>query len=209
MTLTPRIEAVVFLVASKSRFASARVSGFIFQFATTKGCIEKVYHAQVPDPACQKNLLLHRVLRPLIKNRLRAPRLVRQLKDMKGSLANKKGFTLIEVLVTVFLVGMLLVGFTAVIKISALSRVSQHQEIALRIATYALEEARAQPFASTTSGSFADANLAELAQATGTLTVTSLNAKTNQLTVTVSWQEQAMGTSSISLSTLKTETGGL
>jgi len=125
------------------------------------------------------------------------------------SLHRKRGFAFIEVLVTLFVIAMLIVGYAAAISSTSLTREAKHQEIALRIASHELESVRAIGYASTTSGAFNDSLMSSLTNASGSVAVSSFNAQTKQVRVMVSWQEESRGDRIISLTTLLTQTGGL
>ncbi|MBU6388799.1 prepilin-type N-terminal cleavage/methylation domain-containing protein [Patescibacteria group bacterium] len=123
-----------------------------------------------------------------------------------------RGFSLIEVTVSIFLMGVILVMFQAIIHSSVLVRTSKSQGIALSIARNELEILRAGGYAALpSSGSFADSLMSTLpAGATSTLAVSAYNAKTKQVVVSVVWLDPgATASSTVSLSTLITQTGGL
>ena len=129
---------------------------------------------------------------------------------MKQPSQLKRGFTFIEILAAIFVMAMMIAAFAAIMHTSFLTREAKQQELALRVAAHKLESLRASGYASLTSGgSFSDAFMAGLNSATGTLTISSYNATTKQVAVTVSWKRQQGGTSTVSLSTLITQTGGL
>ena len=121
------------------------------------------------------------------------------------------GFSLIEIVVSLAIFSALLILLQAVIRDGTLVRTSKNQGIALSIARTKLESLRSDGYvALPASGSFSDSLLDTLPQATTTLTVSTYNAKTKQITVRVLWQETGRTASStVSLSTLITETGGL
>lgn len=119
------------------------------------------------------------------------------------------GFTLIEVLVSILLLGAMLLTFQAVLLGTPLTRTVAHRELALSIATHQMETLRDGGYAVLpASGSFADPLLSELPSGSGTLAVTAYNAKTKRVVVTVAWTEPS-GAQSVALTTLITETGGL
>lgn len=122
----------------------------------------------------------------------------------------RRGFTLIEVVIAIFVIGSTVALYAAGLKTFAVTRSAGHGEVALRIAEGKLEALRAAGYAAVpTSGSFSDPALGTLPSATGTLAVSDSNAKTKRVTVTVSWQESTTSPRSVSLSTLITQTGGL
>ncbi|MBI5003763.1 prepilin-type N-terminal cleavage/methylation domain-containing protein [Candidatus Kaiserbacteria bacterium] len=120
------------------------------------------------------------------------------------------GFTLIEVLITVFVVGVLVALYGVGVMTTSLTREAAHQDIALHAASQQLESLRMSGYpALPASGSFANSQVTQLPSGSGAMTISALNAKTKQVVVTVSWQEGSRGSRSVSLSTYITETGGL
>lgn len=121
-----------------------------------------------------------------------------------------KGFTLIEVLISIFVVGVLVALYGVGVMTTSLTREAAHQDIALHAASQQLESLRMGGYAALpASGSFSNAQITQLPSGSGAMTVGALNAKTKQVAVTVSWQEGSRGSRSVSLSTYITETGGL
>lgn len=123
-----------------------------------------------------------------------------------------RGFSLIEVTVSIFIVGVMLLLLQALLQSGALIRMSKHQSIALSIAQNKLESLRADGYTTLpSSGTFSDSLISTLPiAATTTLTVSVYNAETKQVSVSVVWQDPGSAASStVSLSTLITETGGL
>ncbi len=125
------------------------------------------------------------------------------------SLYMNRGFTLIEVLVSVSILVAVLAFLDAAIRSLPVIRVAAHREIALAAAAQELEQVRADTYAALPpSGSFSDPQLSALPDASSSIAVTSFNAGTKQVVVTVTWQEEYFGTSTIALATLITQ-GGL
>jgi len=123
----------------------------------------------------------------------------------------RRGFSLVEVLVSIFIVSVLLLLVQAIIYSAVLTRNSKNQSIALAIARNEIESLRSNGYANLpANGSFADSLLSTLPSATTTLTVSVYNAKTKQVTASVIWKNSSSAASTtVSLSTLLTETGGL
>lgn len=123
-----------------------------------------------------------------------------------------RGFSLIEVTVSIFVVGVMLLLLQALLQSGTLLRISKSQGIALSIAQNKLESLRADGYAALpASGTFSDSLISTLpAAATTTLTVSVYNAETKQASASVVWRDPgAAASSTVSLSTLITETGGL
>lgn len=126
-------------------------------------------------------------------------------------LRSARGFSLIEVLIAMVVIGSAVALYAATLGVFPVTRATEHKAVALRIAEHKLADLRAAKYAALpASGSFTDAQFTLLPEnATGTIAVSTVNAKTKQVTVTVSWNEPGRATSTASLSTLITEVGGL
>lgn len=122
-----------------------------------------------------------------------------------------RGFTLIEVIVSIFFVGIALIILQSTIRSDVLVQTSKDEGIALAIASDELEKLRINGYTSLPpSGSFSTSLMSTLPSATTTLVVNVYNAGTDQVTASVLWQEPGLTASStISLSTLITQTGGI
>lgn len=124
----------------------------------------------------------------------------------------RRGFSLIEVIVSIFIVGVMLLLLQATLQSGILIRISKNQGVALSIAQNKLEELRAGGYAALpSSGTFSNSLMSTLPQAaTTTLTISVYNAKTKLISVGVLWRDPgATASSTVSLATLITETGGL
>ncbi|MCX6786414.1 MAG: hypothetical protein NTU85_01165 [Candidatus Kaiserbacteria bacterium] len=121
------------------------------------------------------------------------------------------GFSLIEILVSIFIMSMMLLLFQAMLRSAAVVVSTRNQDAALTIARNEIEKLRTGGYAAVpASGSFPDPLLSTLPLGTATLTTSTYNAKTKQVTAKVSWQERNItASSSVSLSTLITQVGGL
>lgn len=121
------------------------------------------------------------------------------------------GFTLIEALITIFIIGIAFLLYYSAMRNTYLSRDARDEEIALHIAAGKMEDLRAGGYAALpSSGSFSDSQLSSLPSSAASMTIADYNAQTKEVTVTVSWTEPAVGTSrNVTLSTLITNTGGL
>lgn len=124
----------------------------------------------------------------------------------------RRGFGLVEVIVSIFIIGVMLILLQAVIRSGTLVRNSKNQGIALAIARNKIENLRLSGYSSLPSGgSFYDPLLDSLPRlATTTLSISAYNAKTKRVSISVIWLDNGSSASStISLSTLITQTGGL
>lgn len=131
-----------------------------------------------------------------------------------------RGFSLIESIVSIFIVGVMLLLLQGVLRSAALAQASQHQNAALSIARNELESLRAGGYgALPDSGPFYDSLLSSLPSATAYLTISDYEEgeesgetgnEIKQVTVRVQWQDPGITASStVSLSTLISQTGGL
>lgn len=123
----------------------------------------------------------------------------------------KKSFSLIEVLVSLFIVGVILVLYQVSFNSTLLSRSAKNQEIALRIANNKMEELRAGGYtALPESSSFSDSQLGSLASSSASMVITNFNTNTKQIVIIVQWREPGSSAPrTISLTTLITKVGGL
>jgi prepilin-type N-terminal cleavage/methylation domain-containing protein len=130
---------------------------------------------------------------------------------IKTKINSKSGFSLLEVLVTLFIIGLVLVLYQAALGKVKLIQYAKNQEIALRIANNKIEVLRAGGYSALpSSGSFYDSQLNSLSNSSANMTVTDYNADTKQVIVTIQWQEPVSSSpKEISLITLITKTGGL
>jgi prepilin-type N-terminal cleavage/methylation domain-containing protein len=122
-----------------------------------------------------------------------------------------RGFSLIEIVISIFIVSVMLLLLQAVVRSGVVARATGHRGVALTIAHSEIERLRAGGYASLPpSGSFSDSLLASLPEGSATLAVSTYDAQTKQVVVQVLWQEPIFSASStVSLTTLVTETGGL
>ncbi|MFA5744632.1 MAG: prepilin-type N-terminal cleavage/methylation domain-containing protein [Candidatus Paceibacterota bacterium] len=122
------------------------------------------------------------------------------------------GFSLIEIIISIFIIGSMLILLQAIIHSDILVKNSKNQGVALAIARNELESLRAGGYTILPqSGSFSNDLLNTLpVGATATFTISTYNEKTKQVSVNVIWMEPGYTASStVSLSTLITDSGGL
>ena len=121
----------------------------------------------------------------------------------------ERGFTLIEILVTVFILGVMVALFTAALEVASATRVARHEDLALKIANLEMETLRGLGYdALPASGAFSDSLLSALPSSSASTSITDFNAKTKKVIVGVGWREES-GNRVISLTTLVTQIGGL
>lgn len=130
---------------------------------------------------------------------------------LKIKLNSKSGFSLLEVIVTLFIIGLVLVLYQASLGKIKLIQYAKNQEIALRVANNKIEELRAGGYSALpASGSFSDSQLNSLSNSSANMTITDYNADTKRVLITIQWQESISSSlKNISLATLITKTGGL
>lgn len=103
-------------------------------------------------------------------------------------ITSQKGFTIIEIVITLFMIGVTLVLFQATANSVVLNKYGRYREIALRIADNQMQTIRTTAFASIPpSGNFVDSGLASIPNGLGTLTVTDVSSTLKIVTVTVTW----------------------
>jgi prepilin-type N-terminal cleavage/methylation domain-containing protein len=121
-----------------------------------------------------------------------------------------RGFTLIEVTVSIFVIGVMVVASASLLHGVPASRLTLDQGLALSIAQNEIETLRAGGYATLpATGPFTDATLSALSSGAGAITVTDYDAKTKQVEVSVSWREQDLSSHTVTLTTLITQVGGL
>lgn len=120
-----------------------------------------------------------------------------------------KGFSLIEVVVSIFVIGVMIVASAALLGGVPASRLARNQSIALTVAQNQIESLRAAGYAALpASGPFSDTELSALSSGAGSIAIAAYDARTKRIDVSVSWEEEA-GPQAITLTTLIAETGGL
>ena len=121
-----------------------------------------------------------------------------------------RGFTLVEMVVALFILSTTIVFATLVIGTIKVTRDSAFENVAFRVANNKVNELRALGYAALpASGTFSDPQLASLPQGLASTTVTAWNEKTKKVTAGVSWRGAEGRTRSVSVTTLVTESGGL
>jgi prepilin-type N-terminal cleavage/methylation domain-containing protein len=123
---------------------------------------------------------------------------------------SSRGFSLVEVTVSIFIIGVIVVASTMMLRAAQVNRTTRDEDLALKIASNEIETLRAGGYAALpASGSFADTQLSSLASGTGTVTMSTYDAKTKKAYVVVSWLGTDKATHTVALTTLVTQIGGL
>jgi Tfp pilus assembly protein PilV len=119
------------------------------------------------------------------------------------------GFTVIEVLISLFIVGMMLVVFATSLNTITLAKTARYQDLALRIANSKMEELRSLPYNQLpTSGTFTHALLSNLPSGQATQTIEEYNDNTQTVTVSVTWiDSSSQATKQVTLTTLINQWG--
>ncbi len=121
-----------------------------------------------------------------------------------------RGFTLIEVIASIFVIGIIIIASTSLLRAAQATQATRDQDLALKIASNELEAVRAGGYAALpASGPFTDTELSSLAGSAATLTVASYNEDTKQVDATVTWLAQDQTARTLTLTTLITKIGGL
>jgi Tfp pilus assembly protein PilV len=106
----------------------------------------------------------------------------------KTTQSKQFGFSLVEVLVTLFFIGVSLLLFAVVANAIVLNRDGRHREIALRIAEHQIQSLRTMPYADLPgSESFSNDLLPSLPQGAGTVNTTEISTGFTEAVVTVEW----------------------
>jgi len=128
---------------------------------------------------------------------------------MQKKYQNQAGSSIVEILVALFIIGIVLVLYGASANSVSLNSNARHLEIAQRTAMSEMEDLRAMDITLLPpSGPFTSPTLAALPQGQASIAVTSVNATTYQIAVTVSWYEpSAQSSRSVVFTTLKTQNG--
>lgn len=131
--------------------------------------------------------------------------------NMKTKIYSVSGFSFIEVIVTIFIIGLTLVLYQATLGKMRLIEYAKHQEIALRVANNKMEELRAGGYdALPLSGSFSDSQLDGFSDCSAKVIIAEYNATTKEVAVTVEWREPvSTALRNVTLTTLITKTGGI
>lgn len=130
---------------------------------------------------------------------------------LKKKLKSKSGFSFLEVIVTLFIVGLTLVLYQAALGNVRIIRYAEDQEIALQVAGNKIEELRSGGYSALpASGNFSDSQLNALSNSSAAMAITDFNASTKKVVITIQWKEPTSSTlRNITLTTLITKTGGL
>lgn len=136
--------------------------------------------------------------------------MLQKIKKKKIVALNSKGYTLVEVLMSLAIIAIFFVLFQAAATTVVLNRNVKHQDLALRIAQSQIENLRSLGYSALpASGPFTDAQTATLPGGQAQMAISQYNEKIKQAVVDVSWQEPgAQNRHSVSLTTLIGE-GGL
>jgi len=102
---------------------------------------------------------------------------------------NQKGFSIIEILITLFIIGVMMVLYYAALNSAALSKKLKNENLAYHSANKKMEELRGTPYDSLPpSGNFTDTSFST---GSGTFEVNSVAGFTGlkEIVVTVSWND--------------------
>jgi type II secretory pathway pseudopilin PulG len=120
----------------------------------------------------------------------------------------QNGFSIIEATVSLFILGTVIIIYSAASNSMVLNRNAKEQELALRIAQTEMETLRATTYALLpASGNISDALLSQLSGGAETLTVSAYNSNTKKIVVTVNWNSAGNVARSTSLTTLISKWG--
>lgn len=122
---------------------------------------------------------------------------------------NQNGYSLLEIPISLFIIGLVLVIYSAASNAAVLNANARHQELAERIAVSEMEDLRAAPYNLLPgSGPVVHPLLSLLPGGTANLTVDTFNAATKRIDVTVTWKEPGNSSArTVSFTTLITKNG--
>jgi prepilin-type N-terminal cleavage/methylation domain-containing protein len=122
----------------------------------------------------------------------------------------QSGFTLIEVVITIFLVVLMLVFFQVAASTMRLATIAQQKERVSRVIGQKIETLRAAGYDGVgSSGTFTDPQLNNLQNVSASTTISDYNAEIKQVTVGVSWLGAGSTTRYLGATTLLVNSGGL
>ena len=129
----------------------------------------------------------------------------------KTKINQNSGLSLVEALITLFIIGLILVLYQVSVGKVRLIQYARHEETALRVASNKIEELRSGGYAALPdSGNFSDTQLNSLKDSSATMTFTGFNADTEQVLITIAWRDSGnFVLRNLTLTTLITKTGGL
>ena len=111
---------------------------------------------------------------------------------LKMKSKNSNGFTLIEVIVSIFILAILLTFYASVLNTIVLTRKQRYENLAYHIANKKMEDLRSTVFASLPpSGTISDTQLSLIPSGSGSFTVSNYSGFTGmkEIIVTVTWND--------------------
>jgi prepilin-type N-terminal cleavage/methylation domain-containing protein len=128
---------------------------------------------------------------------------LKQNVHLKTEKNNQSGFSVIEVLITLFMIGVMLMLFQATANAIVLNKYGHFKEIALRIADQKIQEVRTTSFATIpSSGTFTSPLLATIPGGQASLTMNDLEDNLKEVIVVVRWNKpNNSGTQQVQLQT--------
>jgi hypothetical protein len=123
--------------------------------------------------------------------------------------SKQKGYSLLEIPISLFIIGLVLVIYHAASNTVILNVNAKHQELAQRIAVSKMEDLRAGSYTTLpASGSFTHSYLSQLPNSSAQIVITNYNVDTKKVVVTVTWKEPGnVNTRTVSFTTLMTKNG--
>ncbi len=129
---------------------------------------------------------------------------------MKLTQNSQSGISIVEIIIAVALLLVIALLYQGTANNLTLTRESDNEELALRIAQNEIDSLRQGGYASLPStGSFSSTELNQLPSGSGSLTVTDFSATVKQVVVTVQWNSPRSGNQTVTLTTAIANNGGL
>lgn len=131
------------------------------------------------------------------------PKETKKVQINKQKVSRQAGFGILEVIVTMLIIGITLLLFQVVSNSVVLNKYNRYKEIALRIAEDKIQELRTTPNTSLpSSGPFTNSLLSSMPQGAGTIEITQEADGLSKALVTVSWMNpQGTDVQKVTLST--------
>ncbi len=111
---------------------------------------------------------------------------------MRKNKQSESGMTMIEVIISLGMIGALVVLYAAAFNVSVYTKTMRNQNIAYHLASKKIEELRNAPYASLpTSSSFSDPQLSNIPNSSGNITVANYSSYTGlkEIIVRVNWND--------------------
>ncbi len=122
--------------------------------------------------------------------------------------SKQKGFSVIEVIIALFIFAVVLLIYSAATNTVVLNRTAKNKQLAFRIADTEMEKLRYTAYGSLpASGNISDSLLSSLPSGAESITVSNYNTKAKRIDVNVTWQDPGNVSRTVTLTTIRTQGG--